>query len=162
MISTVGQADRWHPLINLLIRKVSMMKINFAERRVGVKTDLCPFVAGFCPVLAGILSRFVLVFVPMWPASKGETGRTDSLLSGENSVKIDGDSGVVSSVVPDMQGTEHRPRARARFGPTYDSECANQGESVQVGVREVQCVTGCGDLIGTRQADRWVCFLRKR
>jgi len=70
------------------------------EGRVGGETEICPGVSGFCPVLAGILSRFVLVFVPLWPESKGETERTGSQLSGENSVKIDGDSGVVSSVVP--------------------------------------------------------------
>jgi hypothetical protein len=135
---TVGQANRWHPLINLFIRKVSMMNINFAEGRVGGKTEICPGVSGFCPVLAGILSRFVLVFVPLWPESKGETERTGSQLSGENSVKIDGDSGVVSSVVPQMQCTDHRSRARARWGQTYGSGSADQGESVQLGVDEVQ------------------------
>jgi len=94
------------------------MKMNYAEGDAGGKTEFFPDVSRFCPDLSGILSRSVLVFVPMWPDPKGGTGRTGSQMSGENRVKSDENSGAVALVVPQMQCTYRRPRARARWGQT--------------------------------------------
>ena len=49
------------------------MWLQYRWWREGVKTEYCHGVAGFCPVLAGILSRFVRYFVLMWPDSKERT-----------------------------------------------------------------------------------------
>ena len=115
-----------------------MLKWNFEEGRVGVKTEYCPGVSGICPGLAGILSRSVLNFVSMWPDSKGGTWRTGSPCFAGKPVKIDVDTGAAASLVPQMQCTYHRPRARARWGQTYVLGDADQVQSVQVGMREVQ------------------------
>ena len=126
------------PVDQLIIRKFVMLKMDFADGGAGVKTDVCPGVSGFCPALTGILSRFVRFFVPMWPGIRRDTWRTGSRQTGETLLKIDGDSGGAVSVVPQIQCTYHRSRARARWGQTYASARGNQGESVQVGVGEIQ------------------------
>jgi hypothetical protein len=114
------------------------LSFDFAEGREGVKTDFCPAVSGFCPLLARILSRFVLVFVTLWPDQKGSTWRMRANCSGGKRMKIDVDSGAAVSVVPQMQCTVPPSRARARWGQTYGSERMDQVQSVHVRVAQVQ------------------------
>ena len=108
------------------------------EGRVGVKTEFCPLVSG---ILSWCVLKFVPIcpaFVPLWPGCQGEQLRTGAGCSSEARVKIDGDSGVVETVVLDIPVCVDVPRARARKGTAYASAGGEQGESVQLGVREVQ------------------------
>ncbi|MBN71590.1 MAG: hypothetical protein CME32_20185 [Gimesia sp.] len=138
MIDTVGQADRWHPLIDFLFRKFLVMKLNFAERDVGVKTEFCPDVAGFCPGVSGILSSSGRG-VSWFALNIGRrTFRIGSECSGGNGVKSGGGSGGCGALVVTVPVGVDPPRARARGEVAYDSGGVDQGESVQQGVREVQ------------------------
>ena len=51
--------------------------------------------------------------------------------TGEPRVKIDVDSGAAATLVPEIQCTHPRSRARARLGQTYDSGGADQGQFIQ-------------------------------
>ncbi|MEQ8855108.1 hypothetical protein [Gimesia sp.] len=138
MIGTVGQADRWYPLIDFLIRKFVVMKLNFPEGDGGVKTKFCPDVAGFCPGVSGILSssgRGVSWFA--LNLGKG-TFCIGSECFGGNRVKSGGGSGGCGALVATVPVGVAPPRARARGEVAYDSGGVDQGESVQWGVREVQ------------------------
>ncbi|QDT30156.1 hypothetical protein Enr10x_55160 [Gimesia panareensis] len=110
---------------------VSTDCVDLVEGRVGVKTEFFPVVSGVCPGLAGILSRSVPVFVTMWPDRRGRILRTGANCSGVKRVKIDGDSGAVESLVPCVPVHADPPRARARWGPAYDSAGVDQVQIVQ-------------------------------
>ena len=117
---------------------VSQSEADCVEGRVGVKTEFCPLVSG---ILSWCVSDFVPIcpaFVPLWPGCQGEKLRTGANCSREDRVKIDGDSGVVETVMFDVPVCVDVPRARARKGTGYASAGGEQGESVQLGVREVQ------------------------
>ncbi len=138
MIDTVGQADRWHPLIDFLIRKFMVMKQNSAEGDGGVKTEFCPDVAGFCPGVSWILSSSGRG-VSWFALNIGRrTFRIGSECSGGNGVKSGGGSGGCGALVVTVPVGVDPPRARARGEVAYDSGGVDQGESVQRGVREVQ------------------------
>ena len=118
---------------------VSKSEADCVEGRVGVKTEFCPLVSG---ILSWCVSDFVpicLGFVPLWSGCLGGKLRTGAGCSRENRVKIDGDSGVVETVMFDVPVCVDVPRARARKGTAYASAGGEQGESVQQGVRKVQC-----------------------
>ena len=86
---------RWHSI-------VTIEDVNFVKWRLGVKTEFCPLVPGFCPGLSGILSccdRFVSWFALNM---EGRTLRTGVLCSSIQSVKSDADSAVVSALVQDV------------------------------------------------------------
>lgn len=117
---------------------VSRSEADCVEGRVGVKTEFCPLVSR---ILSWSVSDFVPIcpaFVPLWPGCEGERLRTDAGCSSESRVKIDGESGVVETVMLDVPVCVDVPRARARKGTAYASAGGEQGESVQLGVREVQ------------------------
>ncbi len=118
---------------------VSRSEADCVEGHVGVKTEFCPLVSG---ILSWCVSDFVPIcpaFVPLWPGCLGGKLRTGANCSSENRVKIDGDSGVVETVMFDVPVYVDVPRARARKGTGYASAGGEQGESVHRGVREVQC-----------------------
>ncbi|QDT24013.1 hypothetical protein HG66A1_58390 [Gimesia chilikensis] len=117
---------------------VSRSEADCVEGRVGVKTEFCPLVSG---ILSWCVLKFVPIcpaFVPLWPGCQGEQLRTGAGCSSEARVKIDGDSGVVETVVLDIPVCVDVPRARARMGTGYALAGGEQGESVQRGVRKVQ------------------------
>lgn len=124
---------------------VSRIEADCVEGHVGVKTEFCPLVSG---ILSWCVSDFVPIcpaFVPLWPGCLGGKLRTGANCSRENRVKIDGDSGVVETVMFDVPVCVDVPRARARKGTAYASAGGAQGESVQRGVRKVQWCRGCAE-----------------
>jgi hypothetical protein len=86
-------------------------------------------------ILSTSVRDFVLVwpgFVPVCPEQwKGRLRSGSKCFSGKL-VKLDGDAGVVESVVPQVQCSYHRPRARARLGQTYESGGGDQVQSLQL------------------------------
>ncbi|MFI4851138.1 MAG: hypothetical protein ACIAZJ_18650 [Gimesia chilikensis] len=107
------------------------------EGRVGVKTEFCPNVAGFCPGVSGILShsdRGLSASALPW----GRLFRRGAQCSGEKQVKSEEVDGADVTVVREMQCSEDASRARARREPGYDLGGVVQGQSVQAVVVDFQ------------------------
>ncbi|QDV19522.1 hypothetical protein Pan153_41880 [Gimesia panareensis] len=100
--------------------------LNFVERLLGGKTKFCPNVARLCPVFVPIVSIFGQI-LSRCGLIRGRTFRIGSQQTGETRMKIDGDSGAVEALVRRVLVHATSPRARARFGPGYDS-----GRTLQV------------------------------
>ena len=147
---------RWHSI-------VTIEDVNFVKWRLGVKTEFCPLVPGFCPGLSGILSccdRFVSWFALN---IEGLTLRSSAICSSRQPVKSDGDSAVVASLVPDVlvqitclarepKLEQHTHRREAIKGSLYTS--------IETVVRQVQ-VAQQGPAQGNREYFSGGCLGRR-
>ncbi len=121
-----------------LVPAVMIDGFDFAERRRGVKTEFCPNVTGFCPGVSRSLSwsgRFLscCALSQMWIQVTGAG------CFREQEVKIDGFSGGCGALVRFVAWCRFPvSRARARLGTGYGEAGADQGEFIQLLVREVQ------------------------
>ena len=99
---------------------------DFVEGQLGVKTEFCPDVAGFCPGASRILSLSDRNL--SWSAVNigGRTLRTSSICSTEMPVKNVRNSGESESVVRPVPVHDDLPRARATFETGYESAGADQ------------------------------------
>ncbi|QDT26439.1 hypothetical protein Enr10x_17430 [Gimesia panareensis] len=103
---------------------------HFVKWHRGSKTNICPHVARLCPVFVPIVSKFGQI-LSRFGLIRGGTIRTGLICSGEMLVKIVGNSGAASSLIRRVPVHAVLPRARATFGPPYDSEGADQVQSFQ-------------------------------
>lgn len=106
------------------------MYLDFAKGRVGVKSKFHPNVVEFCPDFVLLLSNSGQI-LSLFDLLRGRTFRTGSQQTGGKRMKIDGGSGASESQVWRVPVLVIPTRARARFGPEYDSGRAVPVQSFQ-------------------------------